>query len=105
MGSHRFRTKQPNAADARRRAEYASREHRQTRAAWQRRIDAGPVPCTRCGQAIVRGMRWHLDHTDDRAGYRGPSHAACNLRAAAKAGNRAQKARLRPIIRAQSRAW
>lgn len=47
-------------------------------------------PCARCGQPML--YRWlikpdgsrvtalHLDHTDDRSGYRGLSHATCNLR-------------------------
>ena len=96
--THRFRTTQPTAADARRRREYASPRHRQTRAAWQKRIDRGePIWCWRCRKVrITPGMKWHLGHDDqDRTIYRGPECVPCNLTAAAKAGNRAQKAKRR----------
>jgi hypothetical protein len=47
-------------------------------------IQAGSlgVPCVRCGQPVFYGMKWHLDHTDDRTGYLGIAHARCNVRAA-----------------------
>lgn len=61
-------------------------EHKQERAQWKRRIDAGEiVPCSRCGGPISTGMKWHLDHDDhDRSIYRGPAHEYCNLRAAGR---------------------
>lgn len=54
--------------------------HQQLRRSWARRVVAGGVDCARCGGPIVEGMEWHLDHTPDRTGYLGPSHADCNLR-------------------------
>jgi hypothetical protein len=42
-------------------------------------------PCSRCGQPMLPGQALHLDHDDyDRTRYRGFSHQACNLRAAAR---------------------
>jgi hypothetical protein len=59
---------------------------------------------------IVPGTRWHLDHRDDKLGYLGPAHAMCNLRAAAKRGNklmRAKQALSEPLGsgRVASREW
>ena len=45
-------------------------------------VDAGNAICSRCGNPISPREQWHLDHTDDRQGYLGVSHAYCNLRAA-----------------------
>src|SRR5262245_48007686 len=45
-------------------------------------VATGKVSCCRCGELIQPGEAWHLDHRDDRRGYLGPAHAACNLRAA-----------------------
>lgn len=49
-------------------------------------LDAGKaIPCARCGHPV--GRDFHLDHTDDRTGYLGPSHPSCNLRAAGLAAH------------------
>lgn len=42
--------------------------------------------CGRCRLPIEAGQPWHLDHSDDRAGYIGPSHARCNTSAGARKG-------------------
>ena len=42
------------------------------------------TPCARCGLPMLPGQKLHLDHNDDRTGWIGFSHAACNVRAAAK---------------------
>jgi hypothetical protein len=55
--------------------------HRREREKWRPRVEAGQVLCARCHTPIGVGQRWHLDHTADRKGYLGPSHASCNLRA------------------------
>lgn len=62
--------------------------HIHERAKWAAIIARTDVPCSRCHQPISAGMAWQLDHTDDRTGYRGPSHKACNLSAAGKASHR-----------------
>jgi hypothetical protein len=61
--------------------------HDSERAKWARIIDAGGWPCGRCDGRVQPGDDWHLDHTDDRNGYIGPSHARCNLSAAGKAAH------------------
>lgn len=38
-------------------------------------------PCVRCGWPMERGQAIQLDHTDDRTGYLGWSHRACNVAA------------------------
>jgi hypothetical protein len=55
--------------------------HKRARAGWERKVRTGKVACARCKKPIIPGQPWHLDHTDDREGYLGPSHAICNLRA------------------------
>jgi hypothetical protein len=47
----------------------------------------GMVKCARCPEFINPLEPWHLDHTDDRTGYLGASHAACNLSAAGSAAH------------------
>lgn len=49
-------------------------------------VDAGQARCCRCGRPILPGTAWHADHSEDRRGYLGAAHAACNLSAAAKKG-------------------
>jgi hypothetical protein len=56
-------------------------QHRALRKTWARKVKAGGVRCARCGKPIAPTDLWHLDHTDDRAGYLGPSHQACNTAA------------------------
>jgi hypothetical protein len=64
-------------------------------------VATGQTRCSRCGQLIQPGQPWHLDHRDDRQGYLGPSHATCNLRAAAEKTN--SKRKDQPLI--WSRVW
>ena len=52
--------------------------HDAERQRWAPLVDAGQVSCARCGAPIPPGTAWDLDHTDDRTGYLGPSHAGCN---------------------------
>jgi hypothetical protein len=59
---------------------------------WRRRalaaLDPG-APCPRCGEPMWPDSQpLDLDHTDDRRGYLGLSHASCNRSAGAKMGNR-----------------
>jgi hypothetical protein len=56
-------------------------------------VESGGASCVRCGFPIVPGTRWHLDHAADGIHYLGVAHAACNLRAAAKLGNKRMRAK------------
>lgn len=50
-------------------------------------------PCARCGQPLgPMGPSLHLDHDDNRDGYLGLSHAACNVRAGARLANSRREA-------------
>lgn len=61
-------------------------DHQKLRAWWKPAVDAGKVPCARCGVKILTDPRelgdgWQLDHdpTDPtRRRYLGPSHTRCN---------------------------
>ena len=64
-------------------------------------VATGQVIRCRCNELIQPGQPWHLDHRDDRRGYLGPSHATCNLRAAAEKTNGKRKDH--PLI--WSRVW
>jgi hypothetical protein len=55
--------------------------HRRVRAWWAPQVATGRVACCRCGELIGAREQWHLDHTDDGRGWRGPAHAVCNTRA------------------------
>lgn len=66
--------------------------HDRIRASYQRRMDRGRTyHCPRCGGA-VDPTDWHLDHTDDRKSWLGPSHPKCN----SKAGAANRPSRIRP---------
>jgi excisionase family DNA binding protein len=71
---------------------YGSR-HQAERRRWALVVESGAALCVRCGLPIAPGARWHLDHRDDGLGYLGPAHAMCNLRAAAKRGNKLMRAK------------
>jgi hypothetical protein len=64
------------------------RRHERLRERLKPAVEAGAKNCARCGQQILPGQEWALDHTDDRAGYLGPSHATCNNRAGGQAAHR-----------------
>lgn len=57
------------------------RQHRNHRAGWAQRVNAGGVSCCRCGQPILPGAEFHLDHNDDGPGYKGAAHPVCNVSA------------------------
>lgn len=59
-------------------------KHVKERKRYARIVKAGRATCARCGNPIAPDAEWHLDHTDDRTGYLGPSHADCNVKAAAR---------------------
>lgn len=52
--------------------------HDRLRVWWAPKVALGVIDCARCHKRISPLEEWHLDHTDDRTGYLGPSHAACN---------------------------
>jgi hypothetical protein len=56
--------------------------HKRTRKAALAVLARSPgQPCARCGQPMYAWQKLDLDHTDDRRGYLGLSHASCNRRA------------------------
>ena len=59
--------------------------HQQLRRAWARIVAAGQATCPRCGRRILPTEPCDLDHRDDRRGYLGASHRACNRRAGLQA--------------------
>ena len=73
--------------------------HQKQRAKWAKQVDAGTAYCARCGRPINPGTPWDLDHTEDRSGYLGPSHARCNRATAGKGKRkRRRKATARPSV-------
>jgi hypothetical protein len=57
--------------------------HKQLRERLSSWVASGTCRCSRCGELIQPGQKWHLDHADGPLAhrlhaYRGPSHAACN---------------------------
>jgi hypothetical protein len=55
--------------------------HRKVRRRWAPKVRAGKVICARCGELILPGEKWDLDHDDDdplQRRYLGPSHRRCN---------------------------
>lgn len=65
-------------------------------------------PCARCGKPLgAMGRNLHYDHNAERTGYLGFSHATCNRKAGAQAGNRKQASK-HPELRRKvklSRVW
>lgn len=49
--------------------------------------------CHLCGEVMEEGEALHLDHTENRTGYRGMSHAACNVLDGARRGGQAFRAK------------
>lgn len=66
--------------------------HQLAREAWKKIL---PLPCTVCTKPVTVAMDWHLDHTDDGAGYLGPAHASCNQSKAATKKNKLAAAETR----------
>jgi hypothetical protein len=61
-------------------------QHQHERAKWVAVVEAGDAMCARCHQPIKADQPFDLDHTDDRTGYIGPSHVACNRAAGGRSG-------------------
>lgn len=98
--AHRFRTIRKQKTTL---AGYGANHQRARATAAQRHQPSDP--CTRCGRPLGPMGPWlHYDHTDDRSGYKGFAHAACNRRAGARVGNQRQR-RTIAVRRAQSRNW
>jgi hypothetical protein len=85
-------TRQTDRARGTRQQRGYGREHEQLRARWAPAVARGEVDCHAdpCIAPILRilpGEEWHLDHTADRTGYRGPAHARCNTSAGGRAAH------------------
>jgi hypothetical protein len=75
--------------------------HKNRRAAALARLAASPgQPCARCGLPMYVTQLLDLDHTDDRSGYLGLSHRACNV----AASNRSPRRRLSRAVAAPAAA-
>lgn len=61
--------------------------HQQIRRAFAVLVQQGTEHCCLCSEAIHPDDAWDLDHTTDREGYRGASHATCNRREGAMRRN------------------
>ena len=79
-------------------------KHKTQRAKWVKRVDAGGVDCARCGQPIEPGRPWDLGHTEDRTGWTGPEHRACNRKAGGRNGAMVTNAMRRKGVQV-SRVW
>jgi hypothetical protein len=80
-------------AELERRRQYASPEHQAQVAAVKAAVASGTAHCWRCGKHLPPGSKAHAGHDDhDRTVYRGPECPACNLRTAARKGNRMRNA-------------
>lgn len=63
-------------------------DHKRQRAAVAADVARGRATCSICHQPIQPGSPWHLDHTHDRTGYRGPAHKRCNEQDGGRKGAR-----------------
>lgn len=72
-------------------------KHAAQRKLWASRLECeGQMPCSLCGEPVVHGSAWHLDHVPGSdTEYRGVSHPGCNVsdgaRRGALIGNRSSK--------------
>lgn len=67
--------------------------HQNERARWRPIVDAGFADCARCGERLEPGRPWDLGHNDDRTGWTGPEHVACNRKAGGRNGAMVTNAR------------
>jgi hypothetical protein len=102
-------TRKPGTA-----AKYRTKEHRDLRAHWVRRINAGEyVECT-ADECVLDSRQiantngrdrdgLHLGHENDGVTYRGPQHNACNVRHGAQRGNARSRGLDQPLPRTPRR--
>jgi hypothetical protein len=76
--------------------------HQRLRAQVAQVVEAGAAVCARCGGWIAAGEPWDLDHTEDRTGYLGASHRACNRATSGRLKVRRQQGAARSVV---SRVW
>ena len=74
--------------------------HKKLRQQWENRFARGEDhACARCGQLVNPYEPWDLGHTDDRTGWTGPEHTACNRGAGARNATKAREKNKRTIWR------
>jgi hypothetical protein len=79
-------------------------DHQAAREHWRPIVEAGhatcaAVICLEPDRAIRPDEPWHLDHNEDRTGYRGPAHPRCNTSAGGKNGAAVTNAARTMIVR------
>lgn len=79
-------------------------EHRTARERALARLRDGD-PCGRCGKPMLRAQQLDLDHTDDRAAYRGLAHAHCNRAAGSRKRWASAQRSATPVRHNPSQAW
>ena len=83
--------------------------HQALRKAVRPQMEAGVVPCARCGVLIAPEERWELDHAPGKQGYLGPSDVRCNRSAGGRVGaaitNSRRSAQPPSTKRPWSRVW
>jgi hypothetical protein len=79
--------------------------HEYKRKAIEPAVITGQTVCCRCGEPIKPSDEWHLDHSDDRSGYLGVSHAYCNLQAAGRKRQELRREQGEIGYRNWSRVW
>ena len=73
--------------------------HQRERAKWEPIVATGNVMCARCKQPIGANEPFDLGHNDDRTGYNGPEHVACNRGAGARNATAARLQKQQTVTR------
>lgn len=73
--------------------------HKAERKRWEPIVAAGDAICTRCQEPIDPGEPFDLDHNEDRTGYLGAAHVACNRRAGGRNGAETTNIKRQMIVR------
>jgi hypothetical protein len=73
--------------------------HQRERTKWEPVVARGGVNCARCQEPIAPTEPFDLGHNDDRTGYNGPEHVACNRGAGARNATAVRMQRQQTVTR------